>query len=70
MKDKQHSFPSFFIISPAVDGNVYIVVDMELKGGIREALLKMMLAKGISGILSYTKEGIRLWLGLLKYLYS
>ena len=28
------------------------------------------LAKGISGILSYTKEGIRLWLGLLKYLYS
>lgn len=99
MKNKQHTLPSFFLISSAVDGNenaieklllfyeayiskcclrpfydeygnVYIVVDMELKGCIREALLKMMLAKGISGILSYTKEGIRLWLGLLKYLYS
>ena len=69
MKNKQHTLPSFFLISSAVDGNenaieklllfyeayiskcclrpfydeygnVYIVVDMELKGRIREALLK------------------------------
>ena len=66
MKNKQHTLPSFFLISSAVDGNetaieklllfyeayiskcclrpfydeygnVYIVVDMELKGRIREA---------------------------------
>ena len=66
MKNKQHTLPSFFLISSAVDGNenaieklllfyeayiskcclrpfydeygnVYIVVDMELKGGIRKA---------------------------------
>ena len=71
MKNKQHTLPSFFLISSAVDGNerkrhrkavfyeayiskcclrpfydeygnVYIVVDMELKGRIREALLKMI----------------------------
>lgn len=65
MKNKQHTLPSFFLISSAVDGNenaieklllfyeayiskcclrpfydeygnVYIVVDMELKGRIRE----------------------------------
>ena len=69
--NKQHTLPSFFLISSAVDGNenaieklllfyeayiskcclrpfydeygnVYIVVDMELKGRIREALLKMI----------------------------
>ena len=67
MKNKQHTLPSFYLISSAVDGNenaieklllfyeayiskcclrpfydeygnVYIVVDMELKGRIREAL--------------------------------
>ena len=72
MKNKQHTLPSFFLISSAVDGNenaieklllfyeayiskcclrslydeygnVYIVVDMELKGRIREALIKMIL---------------------------
>ena len=72
MKNKQHTLPSFFLISSAVDGNetaieklllfyeayiskcclrpfydrygnVCIVVDMELKGRIREALIKMML---------------------------
>ena len=67
MKNKQHTLPSFYLISSAVDGNenaieklllfyeayiskcclrpfydeygnVYIVVDMELKGRIREVL--------------------------------
>ena len=51
--------PSYYLISSAMDGNekaiekllalydeygnVYIVVDMELKGRIREALIKMIL---------------------------
>ena len=72
MKNKQHTLPSFFLISSAVDGNenaieklllfyeayiskscirplydeygnVYIAVDMELKGRIREAIMKMIL---------------------------
>ena len=69
MKNKQHTLPSFFLISSAVDGNetaieklllfyeayiskcclrpfydeygnVYIVVDMELKGRIREVIIR------------------------------
>ena len=37
-------------------GNVYIVVDMELKGRIREALIKMILSFDISDIELKEKE--------------
>ena len=56
--------PSYYLLSQAMDGdekaiekilafydpygNVYIVVDMELKGLIREALIKMILGFDIA----------------------
>ena len=56
---KTYKHPSYYQISSAIDGNenaienvlafydeygnIYIVVDMELKGRVREALIKMIL---------------------------